>query len=79
MKTCFVYDKGTSPSQIKSPEFLPAGIPSAASPTPSSLQRQTSSHGSLAAVVMGIVQASKNNSVTGTRKYYFYQSIQAIF
>lgn len=71
MKTYFVYDKGTSISQITSPEFLPAGIPSAISPTPSALQRQTSSHGSLAAVVMGIMQATKHNSMNATRKYHF--------
>uniref|UniRef100_A0A336M7K8 adenylate cyclase n=1 Tax=Culicoides sonorensis TaxID=179676 RepID=A0A336M7K8_CULSO len=66
MKTCFVYDKGSSISQITSPEFLPAGIPSTISPTPSSLQRQTSSHGSLAAVVIGIMQATKHNSMNAT-------------
>lgn len=70
MKTFFVYDKGTSISQIASPEFMPAGIPQSVSPVSPSLQRQTSSHGSLAAVVIGIIQATKHNSMNTTRKCF---------
>lgn len=79
MKTSFVYDKDTSISQITSPEFLPAGIPSTASPTTPSLQRQTSSHGSLAAVVIGIIAHTKHNTMHTTRKYFLIKYLKISF
>lgn len=45
--------------ETASPTILPAGIPLARTPTPNSLQRQTSSHSSLAAVVLGMIQVTQ--------------------
>lgn len=45
--------------------MMPAGVPQAQSP---SLQRQSSHHSSLAAVVLGMMQASKRNNIATTRK-----------
>lgn len=45
--------------ETASPTILPAGIPIARTPTPNSLHRQTSSHSSLAAVVLGMIQVTQ--------------------
>lgn len=47
--------------ETASPTILPAGIPIARTPTPNSLQRQTSSHSSLAAVVLGMIQVTQQS------------------
>lgn len=63
MTTYFVYGRGVSVNQI-GPQV--AGVPQATSP---SLQRQVSHHTSLAAVVFGMMQASKRSSnINTTRK-----------
>jgi len=69
MFTYWVLGKNESVSRLTSPTICPAGIPMAVTPTPSSLQRQTSNHSSLAAVVFGIMQATKRNTPS-TRKFY---------
>lgn len=68
MKTFWVLGKGISANQLMSPTLIPtpAGIPQAQTP---SLQRQTSHHSSLAAVVFGMMQQSKRNNLNNTRKY----------
>lgn len=64
MLTYWVLGKGDN---IISPSLMmPAGVPQAQSP---SLQRQSSHHSSLAAVVLGMMQASKRNNVATTRKW----------
>jgi adenylate cyclase 8 len=65
MFTYWVLGKNESISRLTSPTICPAGIPSTTTPT--SLQRQTSNHSSLAAVVYGIMQATKRNTPS-TRK-----------
>ena len=65
MLTYWVLGKNISASQLMSPQPVPAGIPQAQTP---SLQRQTSHHSSLAAVVYGMMQASKRNNMTSTRE-----------
>ncbi|XP_070498799.1 adenylyl cyclase 78C-like isoform X2 [Chironomus tepperi] len=62
MFTYWVLGKNESVSRLTSPTICPAGMPMAVTPTPSSLQRQTSNHSSLAAVVFGIMQATKRNT-----------------
>lgn len=66
MTTYWVYGKGVSVNQIFPQGPMQAGVPQASSP---SLQRQVSHHTSLAAVVYGMMQASKRTSnVNTTRK-----------
>lgn len=66
MTTYWVLGKGISASQIMSPGPMQAGIPQAQS---QSLQRQTSHHSSLAAVVFGMMQANKRSTnINATRK-----------
>jgi adenylate cyclase 8 len=67
MFTYWVLGKNESESRLTSPNICPAGIPSSTTPTSSSLHRQTSNHSSLAAVVFGIMQATKRNTPS-TRK-----------
>jgi adenylate cyclase 8 len=67
MFTYWVLGKNESISRLTSPTICPAGIPLSATPPPS-LQRQTSNHSSLAAVVFGIIQATKRNTPS-TRKF----------
>lgn len=63
MWTYWVLGKGDN---VISPSLMmPAGVPQAQSP---SLQRQSSHHSSLAAVVLGMMQASKRNNIATTRK-----------
>lgn len=64
MLTYWVLGKGDN---IISPSLMmPAGVPQAQSP---SLQRQSSHHSSLAAVVLGMMQNSKrSNNIATTRK-----------
>lgn len=69
MFTYWVLGKNESVSRLTSPTICPAGMPMAVTPTASSLQRQTSNHSSLAAVVFGIMQATKRNTPS-TRKFY---------
>lgn len=69
MKTFFVLGKGVSLSTDTSPGLVPAGMPMASAP---SLQRQTSHHGSFSAVVFEMLQASKRNTLPGSRKYFCY-------
>lgn len=57
MLTYFVLDKNQSISQLASPSDMPGAS------TPS-LQRQTSHHSSLAAVVYGMIQATKRSTIT---------------
>lgn len=70
MLTYWVLGKNESISRLTSPTICPAGIPSATTPSSISLQRQTSNHSSLAAVVFGIMQATKRNTPS-TRKFSF--------
>lgn len=64
MLTYWVLGKGDN--LIISPSLMmPAGVPQAQSP---SLQRQSSHHSSLAAVVLGMMQNSKRNNIATTRK-----------
>ena len=67
MFTYWVLGKNESISRLTSPTICPAGIPSTTTPT--SLQRQTSNHSSLAAVVFGIMQATKRNTPL-TREFF---------
>lgn len=65
MTTYWVFGKGVN--QIVLPGPMQAGVPQAISP---SMQRQVSHHTSLAAVVYGMMQASKRTSnVNTTRKF----------
>lgn len=66
MNTFWVLGKGISPSQLVGSGPMQAGAPQ----TPS-LQRQTSHHSSLAAVVFGMMQASKRTTISTTREYSF--------
>uniref|UniRef100_A0A182ND57 adenylate cyclase n=1 Tax=Anopheles dirus TaxID=7168 RepID=A0A182ND57_9DIPT len=63
MLTYWVLGKNISASQLTSPALVPAGVPQAQTP---SLQRQTSQHSSLAAVVFGMMQASKRSNINTT-------------
>lgn len=66
MTTYWVLGKGISASQVTSPGPMQAGIPQAQS---QALQRQTSHHSSLAAVVFGMMQANKRSTnINATRK-----------
>ena len=67
MSTYWVLGKNESVSRLTSPTICPAGMPSSTTPSSMSLQRQTSNHSSLAAVVYGIIQATKRNTPS-TRK-----------
>jgi len=67
MMTYWVLGKNESISRLTSPTICPAGMPLSTTPTSNSLQRQTSAHSSLAAVVYGIMQATKRNTPS-TRK-----------
>jgi adenylate cyclase 8 len=67
MFTYWVLGKNESSSRIASPTLCPAGIPRSQSPT--TLQRQHSSHSSLAAVVFGMIQVSQQGP--SARKYTF--------
>lgn len=66
MLTYWVLGMNVSASQLTSPALMPAGVPQAQTP---SLQRQVSQHSSLAAVVFGMMQASKRSNLNTTRKY----------
>lgn len=66
MHTYWVLGKNISVSQLTSPALMPAGVPLVSTP---SLHRQTSHHSSLAAVVFGMMQATKRNNVISTREY----------
>lgn len=61
MLTYWVLGKNESASRLTSPTICPAGMPCSTTPT-TTLQRQTSNHSSLAAVVFGIMQATKHNT-----------------
>lgn len=66
MTTYWILGKGVSASQLTSPVPMPAGVPLSHTP---SLKRQTSHHSSLAAVVFGMMQASKRTTLSSnTRK-----------
>lgn len=65
MTTYWVLGKGVSASQLTSPVPMPAGVPMEQAPT--SLTRQASHQSSLAAVVFGMMQATKRNTAM-TRK-----------
>lgn len=67
MNTYWVLGKGISPSQLVGAGPIQAGVPQAQTP---SLQRQTSHHSSLAAVVFGMMQASKRTTISTTREYF---------
>jgi adenylate cyclase 8 len=67
MMTYWVLGKNESISRLTSPTLCPAGMPSCSTPT-QTLQRQQSNHSSLAAVVFGIMQATKRNTPS-TRKF----------
>lgn len=67
MQTCWVLGKGVAATQYVAHEPQQAGAPQVTTP---SLQRQTSHHSSLAAVVFGMMQASKRNVVpAATRRF----------
>lgn len=78
MTTYWVYGKGVPLNQILPQGPMQAGIPQAQTP---SLQRQISHHTSLAAVVVGMMQASKRSSnINATRKSFFSNALNcAIF
>ncbi|XP_058455823.1 adenylyl cyclase 78C [Malaya genurostris] len=63
MLTYWVLGMNVSASQLTSPALVPAGVPQAQTP---SLQRQISQHSSLAAVVFGMMQASKRSNLNTT-------------
>ncbi|XP_038116124.1 adenylyl cyclase 78C [Culex quinquefasciatus] len=63
MLTYWVLGMNVSASQLTSPALMPAGVPQAQTP---SLQRQVSQHSSLAAVVFGMMQASKRSNLNTT-------------
>lgn len=68
MQTCWVLGKGVAATQYVAHEPQQAGAPQVTTP---SLQRQTSHHSSLAAVVFGMMQASKRNVVpAASRRFY---------
>lgn len=73
MKTYWVFGKGVAVNQIVQHGPMQAGIPQAQTP---SLQRQSSHQTSLAAVVYGMMKASKHTTNTNanatTRKLQFY-------
>jgi adenylate cyclase 8 len=58
MFTYWVLGKNETASRLTSPTICPAGIPMARNQSPVSLQRNHSSHSSLAAVVYGMIQVS---------------------
>lgn len=69
MTTYWVLGKGISANQAISPGPIQAGIPQSQA---SSLHRQISHHSSLAAVVFGMMQASKRSTnINTTRKSPF--------
>lgn len=73
MQTFWVLGKGVPASQGMMNDLMQAGVPQVTSP---SLQRQTSQHSSLAAVVFGMMQASKRTTIPPTtRKYISYTYI----
>lgn len=74
MTTYWVFGKGVAVSQIVQHGPMQAGIPQAQTP---SLQRQSSHHTSLAAVVYGMMQASKRTTTANatTRKCGHRQSV----
>lgn len=67
MSTFWVLGINESASKLTSPNICPAGVPMARNQSPVSLQRQHSSHSSLAAVVLGMIQVSQQGP--STRKY----------
>lgn len=68
MTTYWVFGKGVSLNQIVIQGPMQAGAPQATSP---SMHRQVSHHTSLAAVVYGMMQASKRTTnVNTTREYH---------
>lgn len=72
MTTFWVYGKGVSVNQIIPQGPMQAGVPQATSP---SFQRQVSHHTSLAAVVYGMMQASKRTSNVNTTREYTFNSL----
>lgn len=68
MQTCWVLGKGVAATQFVAHELQQAGAPQVTTP---SLQRQTSHHSSLAAVVFGMMQASKRNVVPAATRRFF--------
>lgn len=70
MTTYWILGKGVS--ELTSPIPMPAGVPLAHTP---SLKRQTSHHSSLAAVVFGMMQASKRTTLSSTRKSFFVHNL----
>ncbi|CRK99500.1 CLUMA_CG012819, isoform A, partial [Clunio marinus] len=64
MFTYWVLGKNESASRLGSPTICPAGIPMARAQSPVSLQRQHSSHSSLAAVVYGMIQVTQQGPST---------------
>jgi adenylate cyclase 8 len=59
MFTYWVLGKNEPASRLTSPTICPAGIPMARNQSPVSLQRNHSSHSSLAAVVYGMIQVTQ--------------------
>lgn len=64
MFTFWVLGKHESVSRLTSPTICPAGVPMARTHSPVSLQRQHSSHSSLAAVVYGMIQVTQQGPST---------------
>lgn len=68
MKTFWVLGKGVPASQaFLMSDLIQAGVPQGTTP---SLQRQTSHHSSLAAVVLGMMQASKRSTLQPITRMY---------
>jgi adenylate cyclase 8 len=59
MFTYWVLGKNEPENRITSPIVCPAGIPMTRTQSPTTLQRQHSSHSSLAAVVFGMIQVTQ--------------------
>lgn len=71
MSTYWVLGKGVASGGGITPIGpMQAGIPNIKSPA---LQRQTSHHSSLAAVVFGMMQASKRTNINTTRTYIVFR------
>lgn len=72
MTTYFVLSRGVTESHLLSPNHMAAGIEMMRSPN---LQRQTSHHGSFAAVVLGMLQASKRCTNIPTNCEFLFEIV----
>lgn len=75
MSTYWVLGKNESASRLTSPNLCQAGVPMARNQSPVSLQRQHSSHSSLAAVVFGMIQVTQQGPSTRKCAQNFLKTI----